>query len=68
MTTGDMVLELLRRGPLTGRDLVARSSGRLERATLYVRLAAIEAEGLVVSSPRVDGGRLYELAAAPPQT
>jgi len=65
--TRDTVLELLARGPLTGRDLVARSDGRLSRGTLYPHLAAMEADGLIVSSALDDGARLYEPTAASPR-
>lgn len=68
MSTRDTVLALLARGPLTGRDLVARSDGRLSRGTLYPQLAAMEADGLVVSSALDSGARLYERAATAPRT
>ncbi len=67
MSTRDTVLSLLARGPLTGRELVARSDGRLSRGTLYPRLAAMELDGLVVSHALDDGTRRYELAATAPR-
>ena len=66
--TRDTVLALLARAPLTGRDLVARSDGRLSRGTLYPQLAAMEADGLIVSSALDGGARLYEHAATAPRT
>lgn len=68
VSTRDTVLSLLARGPLTGADIVARSDGRLSRGTVYVHLAAMERDGVIVGHARGDGSRLYERAATAPRT
>jgi len=66
-STRDTVLALLARSPLTGRDLVARSNRRLSRGTLYPQLAAMESDGLIVSSALDGGARRYERAVTAPR-
>ena len=63
----DLILELLRHGPLSARELVAASAGRLSlTGGLMPALTRLEVEGQVFSTP-VGGSsvRLYRLPSDP---
>ena len=46
-----LVLELLRKQDSYGLQLVAASSGRLKRGTVYVTLGRMEEKGYITSNP-----------------
>ncbi len=64
------VLELLREGDLYGLQLVAVSSGRLKRGTVYVTLGRMEEKGYITSTleaaPSGVGGLPRRIYAATP--
>ena len=65
-----LVLELLREQDLYGLQLVAASSGRLKRGTVYVTLGRMEEKGYLTSrledAPSATGGLPRRLYSATP--
>lgn len=65
MSTREVILELLRAGPLTAQELVARSSGRLSVVGETIpTLTRLEVEGVIHSrpAPYVLDRRVYRIS------
>jgi len=62
----ELVIDLLRHGPMYGLDIVKKSGGNLRRGTVYLTLTAMEAEGLIEAEvipadPAMMPRRLYRV-------